>query len=281
VWDIATGRRKDLAAPGLGVLALAVSPDGTQIATSEGGKVTILEPATGRIVASWPTEVGHAPPRMALAYSPDGRHLAGTDTELTVIHIWDAQTHQETARLAGHAAAVFCVAFSPDGRRLASAGSDRLVRLWDVATGECVAVMRGHSDEVFGLAFHPDGTRLASAGRDRVIWLWDLQKGQEVARLHGHTTYVWSLAFSPDGKSLVSGSGDGTVRLWDTEPLSKRYRARREAEALQPEAERLVNRLFQERKEVAEVLAALRSDSSLSAPLRHAAVRAVLRREPM
>jgi WD40 repeat protein len=141
-----------------------------------------------------------------------------------------------------------------------------------------VAELRGHSDDVFGLAFHPDGNRLASGGRDRVIWLWDLEKEQDVARLHGHTTYVFSLAFSPDGKSLVSGSGDGTVRLWDTEPMSRRYQARREAEALQPEAERLVNHLSTRSKDPAEVVAAVRADASLSGPQRHAAVRAVMRR---
>jgi hypothetical protein len=107
-------------------------------------------------------------------------------------------------------------------------------------------------------------------------WTSDPEKGQEVARLAGHTTHVFSLTFSPDGKSLVSGSGDGTVRLWATEPLSKRYQARRETEALRPEAERLVERLFQERTETAKVVAALRSDCSLTDSLRHAASRAVL-----
>ncbi len=63
-----------------------------------------------------------------------------------------------------------------------------------------------------------------------------------MARLQGHTSYVWSLAFSPDGATLASGSGDFTVRLWDTAPLKVRYQARREAEALRPEAERLVER---------------------------------------
>jgi WD40 repeat protein len=180
--------------------------------------------------------------------------------------------------MAGHSKHINAIAFSQDGRRLASASLDRSVRVWDVATGERLAVLTGHTDEVFAVAFHPDGKRLATAGRDRAIWLWDPATREEMARLQGHSSYVWSLAFSPDGKTLVSGSGDGTVRLWDTEPLAKRYRTRRAAEALRPRAERLVMRLFREKKDKAAVVAALQADGSLSEQLREAALRAVLRR---
>jgi WD40 repeat protein len=159
-----------------------------------------------------------------------------------------------------------------------SASSDRTVRLWDAATGQCLRVFEGHTDEVFTAVFHPDGTRIASGGRDRAVWLWDAASGQEVAHLPGHTSYIWSLGFSPDGQTLVSGSGDSTVRLWDTEPLKTRYQARREAEALRPEAERLVAKLFRERKDAADVVATVQADRSLSEPQRHAALRAVLRR---
>jgi WD40 repeat protein len=139
-------------------------------------------------------------------------------------------------------------------------------------------VLRGHTDEVFAVAFHPDGRRLATAGRDRAIWLWDLERGEDVARLQGHTSYVSSLAFSPDGATLASGSGDFTVRLWDTAPLKTRYQARREAAALRPEAERLVEQLWRQKNDPAGVVEALRADRALSEPLRQAALRAVLRR---
>jgi predicted NACHT family NTPase len=141
-------------------------------------------------------------------------------------------------------------------------------------------VLHGHTDEVFAVAFHPIGTRLATAGNDRAILLWDLARGEEVARLQGHTSYVWSLAFSPDGATLASGSGDFTVRLWDTAPLKTRYQARREAAALRPEAERLVEQLWRQKKnDPAAVVDALRADQALGEPLRQAALRAVLRRE--
>src|SRR5262249_56625348 len=106
----------------------------------------------------------------------------------------------------------------------------------------------------------------------------DVARGEEVVRLPGHKSYVWSLAFSPDGATLASGSGDSTVRLWDTAPLETRYQARREAEALRPEADRLVEQLWREKNDPAEVVAALRADRMLSEALRQAALRAVLRR---
>jgi hypothetical protein len=111
-----------------------------------------------------------------------------------------------------------------------------------------------------------------------VIWLWDLARDEEVVRLPGHKSYIWSLAFSKGGTTLASGSGDSTVRLWDTAPLKTRYEARREAAALRPEAERLVEQLWRAKNDPAEVVAALRADRVLSEALRHAALRAVLRR---
>ena len=53
--------------------------------------------------------------------------------------------------------------------------------------------------------------------------------------------------------------------------------APRAAEALRSEAERFVEGLFREKKDAAEVVAAVRADRSLSKPQRDAAFRAVLR----
>jgi len=209
--------------------------------------------------------------------SPDGHWLAVRAPDEKTVLLLDARTHEPAARFSGHDDLVRSAAFSPDSRLLASCSRDRTVRVWQVGSGEC-RVLRGHTDEVFAAAFHPDGRRLATGGRDRAVWLWDLERGEEVARLRGHTSFVWSLAFSQDGATLVSGSGDATVRLWDTRPLKRRYQARREAAALRPEAERLVEQLWRQKKDPTEVVEAVRADQALSEPLREAALRAVLRR---
>jgi eukaryotic-like serine/threonine-protein kinase len=276
-WNVATGMcQKEIQGPGTRIISVAVSPDGILTAAVDwDGNLGVQDVVTSQQVAR--VRLGGGGQTKGLAFSPDGRLLASTTPEFHV-YLWDVKTRRPIKPLTGHTSEIFCVAFGGDGRRLATASLDRTVRVWDVEKGHCQAILRGHTDDVFAAAFHPGGTLLATAGRDRSVWLWDLARGEEVVRLPGHTSYVWSLAFSPDGATLASGSGDSTVRLWDTSPLAARFRSRRESEALQPEAERLVESLLQQKPSLAEVGDALRVDRVLSEPLRQAALRAVLRR---
>lgn len=276
IWDVATARiRKEIPSADGDLLGLTVSPDGTRVAAgtldpkSKKRKLTVCDIASGRPLFT--TEGS------SLTYSPDGRWLAALAPDEKEVLLLDARTHETTSRFRGHENTVFKAAFSPSSGCLATCSRDRTVRLWQVGGGEC-RKLTGHNDEVYALAFHPDGTRLATAAHDGTVWLWDLARGKDVVRLQGHTSFVWSLAFSPDGATLASGSGDTTVRLWDTVPLKLRHQARSEAEALRPEAERLVESLWQKKYDPAGLVEALRADRVLSEPLRRAALRAMLRR---
>jgi len=240
VWDIAT--RRHLTAYRTAekeILAIAYRPGGAHLAVrGPGAIIEVLDAATGERVAAVDAGMvrGVDAPRRALAYSPDGRLLAGT-YEGNQVGLWEADTYRLVGTLSGHEGAVLSVAFSADGRRLVSGGTDSLIRVWDVESRDCLLTLSGHANEVFTAIFHPDGSRIASGGRDRLVRLWDAATGEELVRLPGHSEYVYSLAFSPDGKTLVSSSGDTTLRLWDTEPLRLRSQVRRAAEVPRPNAQ--------------------------------------------
>jgi WD40 repeat protein len=237
VWDVASGRRiATFKTAEKETWAVAYRPGGAHVAVlGPGHVIEVLNATTGERVAKADAGERLEPRalRRALAYSPDGRLLAGP-YEGHQLGLWEAETYRLVGTLPGHEKTVLSVAFSRDGRRLASTGADSLIKVWDVESKDCLLTLRGHADQVYTAVFHPDGSRIASGGHDRLVRLWDATTGEELARLPGHSSYVFSLAFSPDGKTLVSSSGDSTLRLWDTEPLRARSRLRRAAEAPQP-----------------------------------------------
>ena len=106
-------------------------------------------------------------------------------------------------------------------------------------------------------------------------------QGEEVATgCKAHEPYVWSLGRSaPTVQRWRPAPADRTVRLWDTGRLLRtRYQAHHEAEALRPQAERLVDAIWRQKKDPAGVVEALRTVQKLSEPLRQASLLAALRR---
>jgi WD40 repeat protein len=166
IWSLVASAeaREVIEGPGDRNIGVAVSPEGGRLAACDIKRnMRIHDLATGRAVASGKGS--------ALAYSPDGRWLAGAGEGEQTLCLWDAETLRLSARFTGHTAGIMSVAFNLDGRRLVSAaGRDHAVRVWDLRTGKS-QVLEGHTDIVYAAVFHPAGTRVASAGRDRAIWL--------------------------------------------------------------------------------------------------------------
>jgi len=291
VWDAAIGRRlMTIREPGaiasvpirsqsqrrtwvkelqLGYGAIAYSPDGRQLAISDGrNAVTIHDAQTGQGIRSLE---GHTAKVLTIAFSPDGRQIASGGEDQTV-KVWDVESGRAIHTLSGHAAHVYGVAFSPKGGMLASVGGDFQnfgksgeAILWSSTTGRLIHQLRGHAEVVSGAAFSPDGARLATASFDRTIKLWDTSSGQEVFTLRGHPNGVICVAFSADGQRIVSGSMDETAKVWDTSEVTADQLLRRVASEL-------VARLFQTRLLKTEVLEQIRRDPKLDEPLRRLAL---------
>jgi WD40 repeat protein len=187
VWDVASGKARASIADA-SPSALAYSPDGKVLAWSsyviKDRQIAAIEirrrdltqeqdlPALAHTVSKAPVN--------CLAFSPDGRALAGADYQGNII-LWDTASGKVRTIKQQDGRRVTSLAFSPDGKTLAAAVGDR-------------------------------------PGRDRepgLIELWDADTGQHRLVLTGHTNAVLSVGFSPDGKLLASGSSDRTVRLWD------------------------------------------------------------------
>ncbi len=253
----------------LGYGAIAYSPDGRQLAISDGqNSVAIHDAETGQAIHILE---GHTAKVLTIAFSPDGRQIASAGDDRTV-KVWEVGSGRAVHTLAGHTAPVYGVAFSPAGKTLASVGGDFQTFgksgeaiLWSAATGRLMHQLLGHSAVVSGAAFSPDGSRLATASFDRTIRLWDTSSGQEVFTLRGHLNGVICVAFSPDGQRIISGSMDQTAKVWDTSKATA-------LELLQRVAADLVASVFQTRLLKTDVIEQIRRDPKLDEPLRQLAL---------
>ena len=226
LWDVEAGRlQRVLGKRSSDVRAVAVSPDGSTIATGYGSTIPA---ATGLLssggVQIWDSHTGGRERELgglwdsvtSIAFSADGRMVAAGLTNSTA-RVWDLAGGREPTVLGDHADGVTAVAFSPDGRVLATASGawDNTVRLWEISSGRELAVIEGHSEGIDSIAFSPDGRVLATASRDDTARLWDAASGRELTVLEEHTTSVVGVAFSRDGRLLATTSWDNTARLWD------------------------------------------------------------------
>lgn len=215
LWDLNTGQcfrtiegHKD------GVLSVAFSPDGQQLATSSCDRsIKIWQVSTGECQHNCR---GHMDWIWSVAFSPDGRLLASGSGDLTV-RLWNVETGECLNRLEGHTNWIRSVAFSPDGKILASGSVGRTLRFWEVSTGKLVRSLDGFNTGVRSLTFSPDGKILASGSDDQVVRLLDVASGECLHELRGHTSRVRSVTFSLDGRMLASGSNDEAIKLWDVE----------------------------------------------------------------
>lgn len=213
---------------------LAVAIDGTggrPLATGPGsGRVRFLDPATGGDLAP-PLEF-RGGPAIAVAFSPDGRHLAAV--EQGRIHVVDVRSRTaayEPIRFDGYPTSL---AFSPDGDELFVGTVAGAVMRFSIATGREVAPpLAGENGFVMGVAVSSDGRWVA--GTTLVLSttrIWDVDAGRQVGdNLAGGRIpltprdLVYAVdffparpAFSTDGTRLATAGSDGAAMLWDLRP---------------------------------------------------------------
>jgi WD40 repeat protein len=211
---------------GQSTTSVLYSPNGKLLASAAWDMaVRLWDVGTGRQRQRWflgwgpgrkPTPRGQEV-RPAIAFSPDGKALAGSGADQDV-HIWDTEAGKELICIQGSdgkAGLIAGLAFAPDGKTLAGACADGSLRLWDPATGRERRSFRGHAGPVLSVAFSPDGRTLVSGGSDKTVRLWDAETGKELHRCTGHEDEVRTVCFVMKGKQVASTGKESWVRLWD------------------------------------------------------------------
>ena len=215
---------------------VAISPNGRFIAYS----ASINDTASGTL--AWVASVqdgsktplkGERPIVTVMAFSPDGRLIAGGGEDLPrpgggrpggAVSVWRTTDGGLERTFDGLGHEVSAVAFAPDNRRLAagcslrpstSPGSDP-VRVWDVITGNQEAELGGHADEVSSLAFNIGSLMLATGSLrgENPARVFRVSGGTPVASFGPDLRSALHVSFTPGGDSLLTGSGDGTLREW-------------------------------------------------------------------
>ena len=158
---------------------------------------------------------------LALAFSPNGAHLASGSKDKTV-RLWDLVNSGKWTTLQKHSGWTNVLAFSPDGKLLASGSTDKTVQLWNTATGDPLATLIGHINGIAALAFSPDGETLASASTDGAVRFWNTKNGDPISTpIAGHTERVKAVAFPNGGATLASVAFNGIITFWDMKTSKK------------------------------------------------------------
>lgn len=219
VTDVPSGRtRRVVTATDLAVRqvddVLAQSPDGRTLAVGAGVEVVLVDTASLTPRAHLAGQGGI----QALAFSPDGTHLAAGGDRLTV---WDVSEDQPVEALS-HDGEADDPAFSRDGKTLYTKTLAGLVQAWDLA-GERRFLRARPGDHLdwtsdrFG-RISPDQRKVAYVANTPKFVVRDVATGKlgpVVEPPMAQARWI-DLAWHPDSRVLTIVTGDPVVRTWDS-----------------------------------------------------------------
>jgi RNA polymerase sigma factor (sigma-70 family) len=262
IWDL-TADKEPLILKHKEGYSLSFSPDGKTLVT--GGwdkKVRFWDPADGKLRKEFTVELpqGYVVGGLvrddvrvfAVAYSPDGTRIAGTDLGGR-LWIWDADTMKPRAVTDTKDIPRYnTLAWSPDGLWVATGGAIGKVFVWDGWSGQLVWDRGKHRTDLFRVSFGKDDRTIVSGADDGLGYRWDLRPkdlpAEKPAALwpaligpDGPAAYraFWAMLDQPDaavtaiaeqGKAFTEKVDPAQVRKWIADLDSARFAAREAAE---------------------------------------------------
>ena len=196
---------------------LAASADGSRLAIPmSDGLIRIVDPATGTVERTLP---GGSRNPVALAFSPDGRRLAGADFDTVLV--WRLDGDGLPQRYAGHTGQVNVAAWSPDSTALATGSADQTVLHWDIVGRDRVG--RIVSDRLDGdtSTLWPTAHGVVVGQFGGRLLMVDATSGEirEMRPAANRDVAVATARSSPTGNLLITADTDGATTVWDLRTL--------------------------------------------------------------
>ncbi|MYK19951.1 WD40 repeat domain-containing protein [Candidatus Poribacteria bacterium] len=204
-------------------IPVAFSPDGCLLAHANrdethqtSDRISLWHVNTGECITHLRGHTSHV---CALAFSPDGRHLASGDIKGT-LREWDTTTGQQVRVSSEYAGKLMVIPKYTLSGRLRAAGVYKFtLAVWDVDSNKKLDTFE-HRGTIKAIHFS-NGTDLAVASSID-FKVWRLDTTFSVSSIVGHTRIPFSLKFSPDGQRLVS-VGEGGITDWNIASKQPRH----------------------------------------------------------
>ncbi len=218
VWNLTRRRRTmDIAAHGRRVMNMALSGDGTLLATASMDRTAkIWRLSDGELVTVFR---GHHATVAGIAFL-NNEHVISTGAD-RAIFVWNANDGTVTAELRGGGEDAYSLAVSPDSASIVTGSWAGRVRLWARNT-EDVRTLRipQPSYEQFPASdagVSPDGSLVASAAGRSQVCLWDARTGEHLEAMQtGRSDFTTCVVFGRNGSRIYAGDAGGHIIVFDT-----------------------------------------------------------------
>jgi transcriptional regulator with XRE-family HTH domain len=167
IWDAFSGHALAIFSSAAPVWAVAVSPDGKEIAWAGKDGITELWQITPKMRLFTYTGQADSGGVWGLAFSHNGKFLAAGDNAGD-IQIFDVKNGRSILNYTEQTKTIYSLSWSPDDRYIASASGDNLgsngsVRVWNTSNRKTIYVYEHYLVAMQSVSWSPDGARIASA----------------------------------------------------------------------------------------------------------------------
>ena len=194
---------------------VALSADGSLLATLSGQSAQIWRSSNGALLADLPQPV-EAANLNRLAFDPRSARLAALGDQLIVWQLPDQNGAVSVQFLQGFQSGYR--QFSrpdPQSDEIMAGLTDGRVMVQSIQSGLFSQLVQSPASALDCLDISADRARLVYCSGDNFLNMAEIASPGSPTRLRGHTSPPALARFSPDGKVLVSAANDRAIRVWD------------------------------------------------------------------